>query len=549
MRSPSDGKAVPANNRAAGPGAEGNNSKDTESQNERTDNSGTNGASSRVFSAEQSSNKSVGDPKGVVEEFTRNLEAICKEVEWLEGWLGRNQSSRSGIRDCIGRALEARKNLESLKKVVKINKREENQETKESILSKIRAAASSMSVNRIINHTNLLDLEWPPEAFRKTKVVKGYPSTHKNMAFLFSNNPVENKGLADIVNRAFDNPEGVLEQGTVADGFQVVEKSSGVRGRNLSRTLGFVVDGFQLNVVEKMISEVKSLQLKEIGIAGAGKVDLIDVRKFLEMWFYDTEIEVTIFLPPGKRSDLTDEIKKQNKHSEKEVDVIRVNSSISYADMVNKVRENVIPGQIGVTVKNTKKTNKDELLIMIEKGADQLPERLIEKIMENAVEINGLQATKVSQRRPYIIAGLEGFATEADITKAIEGCIGEHSTDIDLEVKRLTEQGKRRRSAEIWINRAAGEKLEKVGKLEIGWGFGFIKRKIKVERCIKCLKMGHHSSECKNKNAKSGCFNCTQEGHAASDCSNPAFCYICKTPGHRPDSSRCPKFRELINRQ
>ncbi|KAI5723988.1 hypothetical protein M8J76_013851 [Diaphorina citri] len=114
VRSPSDGKAVPANNRAAGPGAEGNNSKDTESQNERTDNSGTNGASSRVFSAEQSSNKSVGDPKGVVEEFTRNLEAICKEVEWLEGWLGRNQSSRSGIRDCIGRALEARKNLESL---------------------------------------------------------------------------------------------------------------------------------------------------------------------------------------------------------------------------------------------------------------------------------------------------------------------------------------------------------------------------------------------------------------------------------------------------
>lgn len=119
--------------------------------------------------------------------------------------------------------------------------------------------------------------------------------------------------------------------------------------------------------------------------------------------------------------------------------------------------------------------------------------------MVNAGEIEGLVTTKVSQSRPYMIMGIESMATGDNIVEAIENATGRKKEDIGLEIKKLSEEGRRNRTAEIWFNSEAGSILEKKEKITIGWRVSYIKRKVRVERCIKCLKMGHHSSVCKNR--------------------------------------------------
>lgn len=383
---------------------------------------------------------------------------------------------------------------------------------------------------------------WPEEVFKRTKVVRAYPATNKNLALLFSMKQAENKGLTGMMVRAFDKPEGVLEDGLVVDGFQVIEKCSGVRGRNQIKTIGFLVNGDEKGEnMNKLANEIVSLKLRDIGIAAAAVGNQEVIRKLLEVSFWNIDVEITLYLPPGNGNSIT----KQQTRKESNVDIIKVNSTLSYSEMVSKVREKVTPSQIGVQIKDVKKSNKNELLIITEQGEDT--DKLIKEIMDNAGEIEGLVATKVSQSRPYMIMGIESMATEDNIVEVIENATGRKKEDIGLEMKKLSEEGRRNRTAEIWLNSEAGSILEKKEKITIGWRVSYIKRKVRVERCIKCLKMGHHSSVYKNTNTQKKCFNCTKEGHFVTECQNQSFCNACNVAGHRPDSGKCPKFRKLIN--
>lgn len=109
--------------------------------------------------------------------------------------------------------------------------------------------------------------------------------------------------------RAFDKPEGVVENGLVVDGFQVIERSSGVRGRNQNKYFGFLVNGDAKGEnMSKLIQEVRTLELKDIGIAAATQSNQEVIRKLLEVSFWNIDVEITLYLP--QEADITQPGKK-----------------------------------------------------------------------------------------------------------------------------------------------------------------------------------------------------------------------------------------------
>lgn len=273
-----------------------------------------------------------------------------------------------------------------------------------------------------------------------------------------------------------------------------------------------------------------------MGVTAAGSVDLGVIRKLLEISFLKTKIDITLFVKSEQEG-------VKGKKPNAEVEIIKVNSGLSYADMVSKMKENINPASIGVKIKNMKKSNNGELLIVTDKGPSA---KLMKEMQNKATELVGINAKKVDHTRPLMITGMDGTTTEQELADAIEEVLGKTKEETGLEIKRITQARWGRRVAEVWLNTNESRILEDFGEIEIGWGKEYIKNKKRIDRCIKCLNIGHRSTECRTRNATPGCFRCTKPGHSAKDCQEQPRCNVCKVDGHRPDSARCPSFRNKI---
>ncbi|KAK9731772.1 Zinc knuckle [Popillia japonica] len=100
--------------------------------------------------------------------------------------------------------------------------------------------------------------------------------------------------------------------------------------------------------------------------------------------------------------------------------------------------------------------------------------------------------------------------------------------------------------ATVRTSRATGSILMKKGRIKIGWVGCRIRERVEVVRCFKCLEFGHRRKDCNGEDRSGLCLNCNQTGHQAKDCTSEQFCPSCREGGHRADSTKCQKFRELL---
>ena len=88
--------------------------------------------------------------------------------------------------------------------------------------------------------------------------------------------------------------------------------------------------------------------------------------------------------------------------------------------------------------------------------------------------------------------------------------------------------------------------LLKTRKLKIGWTYCQVRERMSVQRCYKCLEIGHSGKYCRGPDRSDSCFNCGQKGHKATGCNNAPHCMKCNVEGHRPDSIKCPSFKKAL---
>lgn len=127
-----------------------------------------------------------------------------------------------------------------------------------------------------------------------------------------------------------------------------------------------------------------------------------------------------------------------------------------------------------------------------------------------------LKVESVSHKRPVIITNIETLATEEDLVNAIKRELADPSAGMYIRKFYDTKFGDI--NAEVWLEVEHAKILEERGKMKVIWCLCFIKRKAKIDRCIRCLKLGHKASTCRAKNQTEKCLNCCKEGHIFKQC-------------------------------
>jgi Arginine methyltransferase-interacting protein, contains RING Zn-finger len=475
--------------------------------------------------------------KTVIRKTIQEVDRV-KDAEHFENLL--NQAMRNTVPDPPVATNVCKKCGEDFKK-------------EEQLLNQIRAGIEKVYGGDEADLETLLKIEWPNAAYELVKEVGGNPvevCTKNHLVLWMGSNPQENTSLISIARKKFPDVDGTLKDGKVINNFQVLEVLSRVRGdaKRAIQTTCYVVNGEVREAVKQMriiMEETKQTGNLAVDFATVDSVNYKTVRKQMEIAFYKSGMDVTLFIPPGKiRRGATR--KQEGSNS----DVITICSdTISYSDMAKKVREVVNPEnmlKMGVVVKGTKKGARDnEIRIITETGggAEKLKREILEKT-------GGIQAKVTENKRPVLISNLDLITSEDEVKTAIFNELkgkGINLQEEKVEVKNLRVNRRGTQSAEVWLPVEASTILHDMGKVKIGWSVCAVRMKVRIDRCYNCLKIGHLGQSCRApRNQEKKCLKCTQIGHVVMDCKNVSYCNECKQSGHRADSMFCPKFRKMV---
>ncbi|KAK9701257.1 Zinc knuckle [Popillia japonica] len=323
------------------------------------------------------------------------------------------------------------------------------------------------------------------------------------------------------------------------------------------------------------------------------------IRKLCESVFVDITVNI-IILSESKIRQKT--VKNRTPKPQMEKVVVK-SAGNTYADLLKLVKQNVDPREVGVKVKTIRKTMAGDLLLEVEgnrKKAGELKEAIINKvgaevkIPNNTATIHVLdidaaitksQVEDVLGERNHYKESSRGCAGQSaprrparlgdQVNEANQGW--QSNSDglgnllpgdrQDLEIKSMRPTRDGNQIATVQVSRANANMLVKLGRVKIDWVSCRIRERITIIRCYKCLEFGHASRVCQGLDRSNLCLNCNQPGHKAKDCKEAHYCPTCR-PGHkakdckeahycptcssgdhRADTTKCPKFRQMMSAQ
>lgn len=388
----------------------------------------------------------------------------------------------------------------------------------------------------------MLNKKWPQESYTKSTVKIGNPlqevsgdvllaiKSKNDNPYILSKFEERHAGLKDLIKEE-------LEDGQIQFLENTTKTKSGVRkchGRVYVMSGESIQDHY--TALKELGNEMKEPICRKISIVAANETIRTSIRKLVEIVFFQTEVEIDVYVP-----------KKENRGQaqENKYDTIVVNSSVegrTYSDMLRTVRENIDPENLGINIKSMRKRKDDSILIVTEKNhVDALKKEITENCNMKDIHI-------VDKKCDLLITGMDAITTKEEILKAIEVSGSLTEDDINkLEIKNIYANRSGEQVATISTVKEIADKVIPTGHLRIGWSRCRIKEKVSIPRCSNCLRVGHVNRSCKTKaTGNKKCLNCTQAGHEAKDCTNTSHCNSCSKSGHRADSMSCPMYRKKV---
>lgn len=221
---------------------------------------------------------------------------------------------------------------------------------------------------------------------------------------------------------------------------------------------------------------------------------------------------------------------------------VKAQEGKTYADLLKKVKEQVDIKEIGVTIKNARKSGKGDLLLTVEGGNDKAT------ILQQAIKTK-MKDVEVNKRRTantIYISGIDATTTEDEIVGALTATSKVQCDQV--KVVSLRTGRNEECTAVVELPKDIAADMIGKGKIEIGWSICRVRERIFIARCFKCLDFGHKTRDCSSQvNRTDECLNCGKMGHKAKECKSPAYCTTCNKTGHRADQTRCPVFSGLVN--
>lgn len=402
----------------------------------------------------------------------------------------------------------------------------------------------------------VIDLEWPDSCYRNTEIIElgTLKELKGDLAIIADPNLTLTTKTGDDLKCNFPEITALtieeLEEGCiefVRTNTEVI-LSKGIKGVR-SRTLYMLpyttsAEGTNdirklHNILEKLGEEAEGHGLMQIQIVFLGNFDKKYLRKCAEWIFRDTSIKIQVITPKGyKQASQKPQGAKENIQTEK---VIIKSDGKQYADILRTLKKNVNIDQIGVKVKNIKRTAGGDVLIEVQGGkseATALKEAIIEKDVQAQVKIK-------NNEEIIHILDIDGDLNVQQIEEAVKRSVGNaREGDVRLLSCRPNQRGNQ--TATLAVKKGTATTLIKKGTLKIGWVPCRLRARVNITRCFRCLDFGHHTNECNGEDKTNICLKCGKENHKAKDCNNTSFCLTCKKEGHRAEQTACPYYRKLI---
>ncbi|KAJ8971162.1 hypothetical protein NQ317_006549, partial [Molorchus minor] len=199
----------------------------------------------------------------------------------------------------------------------------------------------------------------------------------------------------------------------------------------------------------------------------------------------------------------------------------------TYSELLKTIKEAVNPSEIGVDVRDIKKTRNGGTTTY---DKDRIPD-VTAYCLTNKVVLH--------------IKDLDEITTVQEIREAISNTISIKSDSFDVRAPRPAFAG--RQNATVVLRETDAVKLTKIGRIRIGWSSCRVLERKLDRKCFRCWEYGHAKTKCSGPDREKRCLKCGQEGHRAAECKNQAHCVFCNTEGHQSGSSKCPKKRNITH--
>lgn len=234
----------------------------------------------------------------------------------------------------------------------------------------------------------------------------------------------------------------------------------------------------------------------------------------------------------SKESRVLETTRKETRKPKQDALLIQMKNR-SYADLLKTVKTAINPSQIGVEVKDLKKTRNGGLILRIQNGADKA-EVLKKEIVE---KVPGAVTSVLVNKKVLHLKGMDEIADADEIKEAV--CKAISVTNESFEVRALRPAFGDKQNATLILQETDANKLLAMKEIRIGWSKCKILERKKETRCYKCWEYGHIRDECEGPDRTDLCIKCCQEGHKADKCKNKPYCLHCKIEGHQTYSQRC----------
>lgn len=402
-------------------------------------------------------------------------------------------------------------------------------------------------------HSELISKDWPPSAFKRTKLKRGGFFTSRagttRVIIAVKGQLEKNETICRLAN-TFPMlkriKESALAAGKIAtircgEEFYIDGENNGDDSQNI--IIG-ATDSLNhenvLSLLAKVVDEMEKGNTVNATVQFPHDLDVHRARKMLEIALHARNINADLVTSKQQRAAYQQKTgqtaARRPSQRQQSLTFRPISSEVTLADIVKGIQENANPQKSGVEIKAIRETARGGIQVRYREESNN---PVFYEKMRSALAATATCHQKTSA---VIISNIELGADETTVVKALADTLG--VSEGQFVAGKMTN----RRSLVVSMPDEIRSRAVQLRRVAIILTMASIREKIDPDYCNNCQNFGHSTRSCKSEQTvDKRCMNCGECGHLSTTCENEMSCFSCKVKGHRGNSMACPAFRALVH--
>lgn len=396
---------------------------------------------------------------------------------------------------------------------------------------------------------NVLKKSWQEQCYTTTEVIRNGAANMDHIVCLTENGRKnEEKSKSKEIDARYPEikecEETIYTGGTYR---QIEQITTFKRNKKLIRksksVVSFIVDGSQgqnrnenlYNTIMQLKDIYKEEQEQKILIKPGQEIDVLMIRKMVEMCFFGSQCKIVIELLPQRTAQKVVRPRPEAILIEK--------GDMSYVDTLRKLKENMIGQEEANSIRSIRKTAKGDLVLTTN---NQEKVGVVKNKIKNIMEGQNVRGVGGKRNKTLFIRDIDDICGIQEVKEAILRT-EENVKDENLKITSLRSARNGTQTATVNLEEGYAHKLLDKGRLRVGIVECRIQERLDIPRCYKCWSYGHNARNCEGTDRSKKCHICCSEEHDRKNCkATTPYCPLCETEGHQAGSGICKVFKNAL---